>query len=59
MVNAPVFTDFPMTLECRIKEKYDESETGYYLVAEIVNILADEKSQEESWINAVSQTREC
>ena len=43
MVNAPVFTDFPMTLECRIMEKYDESETGYYLVAEIVNILIDEK----------------
>ena len=43
MVNAPVFTDFPMTLECRIKEKYDESETGYYPVAEIVNILVDEK----------------
>lgn len=43
MVGAPVFTDFPMTLECRIKEKYDESETGYYLVAEIVNILVDEK----------------
>lgn len=43
MVDAPVFTDFPMTLECRIKEKYDESETGYYLVAEIVNILVDEK----------------
>lgn len=43
MVNAPVFTDFPMTMECRIKEKYDESETGYYLIAEIVNILVDEK----------------
>ena len=43
MVGAPVFTDFPMTLECRIKEKYDESETGYYLVAEIVNILVNEK----------------
>ncbi len=42
-VNAPVFTDFPMTLECRIKEKIDESTTGYYLVAEIVNILVDEK----------------
>lgn len=41
-VNAPVFTDFPMTFECRIKEKIDESETGYYIVAEIVNILADE-----------------
>ena len=45
MVNAPVFTDFPMTMECRIKEKYDESETGYYLIAEIVNILVDEKLQ--------------
>ena len=42
-VNAPVFTDFPMTLECRIKEKFNESETGYYLIAEIVNILVDEK----------------
>lgn len=41
-VNAPVFTDFPMTLECRIKQKIDESKTGYYLVAEIVNILCDE-----------------
>lgn len=42
-VNAPVFIDFPMTLECRVKQKIDESETGYYLVAEIVNILCDEK----------------
>ncbi len=43
MIDAPVFTGFPMTLECRIKEKYEESETGYYLVAEILNILVDEK----------------
>ncbi len=42
-VDAPVFTDFPMTIECRIKEKIDESETGYYIVAEIINILVDEK----------------
>lgn len=42
-VNAPVFTDFPMTLECRIKKKIDESESGYYLVAEIVSILVDER----------------
>jgi flavin reductase (DIM6/NTAB) family NADH-FMN oxidoreductase RutF len=41
-VNAPVFTDFPMTLECRIKQKIDESETGYYIIAEIVNILVDD-----------------
>lgn len=42
-VNAPVFTNFPMTLECRIRQKIDESSTGYYLVAEIVNIQVDEK----------------
>lgn len=42
-VKAPVFTAFPMTLECRIKEKLYESETGYYIVAEIVNIVCDEK----------------
>jgi flavin reductase (DIM6/NTAB) family NADH-FMN oxidoreductase RutF len=42
-VNAPVFTDYPMTLECRIKEKLHESETGYYIIAEVVNILCDEK----------------
>ena len=41
-VNAPVLTDFPMTLECRILRKIDESEEGYYIVAEIVNILVDE-----------------
>lgn len=41
-VNAPVFTDFPITLECRINRKIDESEEGYYIVAEIINILVDE-----------------
>ena len=41
-VNAPVFTDFPMTMECRILRMIDESEEGYYIVAEIVNILVDE-----------------
>ena len=42
-VNAPIFTDFPMTLSSRIKEKIDESAEGYYIVAEIVDIVADEK----------------
>ena len=42
-VDAPVFADFPMTMECRIKEKIHESPSGYYLVAEIVNILVDEQ----------------
>lgn len=42
-VNAPVFNCFPMTMECRIKEKLYESETGFYIIAEIVNIVCDEK----------------
>lgn len=41
-VDAPVFNCFPMSMECRIKEKLYESETGYYIVAEIVNIVCDE-----------------
>lgn len=42
-VDAPLFTDFPMTLECRIKEKLYESKTGYYIIADILNIACDEK----------------
>ena len=42
-VNAPVFKEFPMTLECRIKEKLGEDAGGCYLIAEIVNILCDER----------------
>lgn len=42
-VNAPVFTNFPMTLECRILRKIDETEDGYNIVAEIVNILVNEE----------------
>lgn len=42
-VNAPVFSEFPMTMECKVLRKIDESETGYYLVAEVVNILCDEQ----------------
>ena len=37
-VNAPLFDCFPMTMECRIKEKLYPSETGYYIVAEILAI---------------------
>ena len=42
-VNAPLFKEFPLTMECRIKQRIEESETGYYLVAEVVNVLCDEQ----------------
>lgn len=41
-VDAPVFSCFPMSMECRIKEKLFESETGFYLIGEILNIVCDE-----------------
>lgn len=41
-VNAPVFAELPFTLECRILRKIDESDTGYYIVAEIVNMVCRE-----------------
>ena len=43
MVNAPLFSDFPMTMECKIVRKLDESPTGYYIIAKIVNIDIDER----------------
>ena len=42
-VNAPLFKEFPLTLECKVKQMIDKSAAGYNLVAEIVNILCDEK----------------
>lgn len=42
-VNAPVFDVFPMTMECLIKEKIAESQTGCYIIAEIVNIVCAEE----------------
>lgn len=42
-VNAPIFCNFPMTMECKIKEKIDESDSGFFLIGEIVNIVCDEK----------------
>lgn len=42
-VDAPLFDCFPMAMECRIKEKLYESETGFYIIAEIVNIVCREE----------------
>lgn len=42
-VDAPIFDCFPITLECRIKEKLYESATGYYIIAEIVDIVCKEE----------------
>ena len=47
-INAPLFKEFPMTMECRIKEKLDESETGYYIIAEVLNVLCREEFLNEA-----------
>ncbi len=40
-VNAPIITEFPLTLECRVKE-LQEDKTGLILIGEVVNLSADE-----------------
>ena len=42
-INAPIFEPFPMTIECRIKEKLYESNTGFYIIAEILNITCKDE----------------
>lgn len=44
-VKAPVFSEFPITLECRVKEVLDDatSRDCYHLIAEIVGVLVDDK----------------
>lgn len=41
-VNAPVFRNFPMTMECRMEKKIDESATGFFLIAKVLNIQCDD-----------------
>ncbi len=40
-VDAPVIEQYPLTLECTVKELQDDK-TGYVLIGEVVNMSADE-----------------
>ena len=55
IVDAPVFDCFPMTMECRIKEKLYESPTGFYMIAEILNIQCKEEYLAEDGKPAVEK----
>lgn len=55
VVDAPVFDCFPMTMECRIKEKLYESPTGFYMIAEILNIQCKEEYLAEDGKPAVEK----
>ena len=48
-VNAPVFTDFPLTLECRIAEKLGQTEPGgdCNIIADIINVRCQEEFLDE------------
>ena len=46
-VDAPVVTDFPITLECKVKQ-LQHSDAGFRVLGEIVNVLADEKVLDEN-----------
>lgn len=41
-VNAPIFLNYPLTLECEVVEIINEGEGGGNVIANIVNVSADE-----------------
>ena len=41
-VNAPLFTNYPLTLECEVVDIINEGEGGGNVIANIVNVSADE-----------------
>ena len=41
-VDAPIFTDYPLTLECEVVDIINEGEDGGNIIAKIVNVSADE-----------------
>ena len=43
VVNAPIFEEYPVTIECKVVEVLNEGEGGGNFVGEIVNISVDEK----------------
>ena len=40
-VDAPIFDEYPVTLECEVAEMADDGD-GYRLVGKVVNVVADE-----------------
>ena len=55
--NAPVFTDFPMTLECRMARKIDPSSTGFFLVGDILAVRVNEEYLSEDGLPDVEKMR--
>ena len=41
-VNAPLFTDYPLTLECELVDIINQGEGGGNVIGKIVNVSADE-----------------
>ena len=46
-VDAPIFTDYPLTLECEVLEIINEGEGGGNIIAKIVNVSVDERVLDE------------
>ena len=42
-VNAPIFTNYPLTIECELIGFINEGEGGGNIIGQIVNVSADEK----------------
>ncbi len=51
-VNAPIFEQYPVVLECRVSEIINEGEGGGNVIADIVGISVDEKVLTDGKIDA-------
>lgn len=46
-VDAPIFTDYPLTLECEVVDIINEGEGGGNIIAKIINVSVDESALDE------------
>lgn len=50
-IDAPLFTDYPLTLECELVEIINEGEGGGNIIGKIVNVSVDESIVENGQVN--------
>lgn len=53
-VNAPLFEEYPLTLECELVEVINEGEGGGNFIGQIVNVSVDEKALKDGKLDVDS-----
>ncbi len=59
LVHAPVFEEFPLTMECVVKRVIDDPELGFYVIGEVKRMLVDEEALNEKGVYDVEKMDLC